>query len=303
MRRRISTHPVRNEYMLQIVLKSYDYYEGKIDGKIGSVSKAALRSFQNKNGLIVDGILGPESCLRLLDRVNIRSNVINLNIEETNKNQQYSEETESHQRILKELGLYTGSIDGLNGPGTQRAIKAFQNKAGLVADGVVGTKTDKALSLGEAAYVQITDINTENASEAQSPVIAASSSSSAIDLINYNPNENCIEGYVNTIDVWVPDPCFYPVFVYRFGKTAQVNSQNELDSYLQARWSLTKEKVYTSIGPVSTQNYTPGVNSPVMDANESDANNSIVIGIKNDNNVRARPQSATKCRCCCRSFS
>ena len=76
-----STHPVRNEYMLQIVLKSYDYYEGKIDGKIGSVSKAALRSFQNKNGLIVDGILGPESCLRLLDRVNITSNVINLNIE------------------------------------------------------------------------------------------------------------------------------------------------------------------------------------------------------------------------------
>ena len=288
----LSTHPVRNEYMLQIVLKSYDYYEGKIDGKIGPVSKAALRSFQNKNGLIVDGILGPESCLRLLDRVNIRSNVINLNIEETNKNQQYSVKTESHQRILKELGLYTGSIDGLKGPGTQRAIKAFQNKAGLVADGVVGTKTDKALSLGEAAYVQITDKNTENASEAQSPVIAASSSSSAIDLINYNPNENCIEGYVNTIDVWVPDPCFYPVFVYRFGKTAQVNSQNELDSYLQARWSLTKEKVYTSIGPVSTQNYTPGVNSPVNGLPMSpDANNSIVIGIKNDNNVRARPQS------------
>ncbi|MDA9179216.1 peptidoglycan-binding protein, partial [Acidimicrobiia bacterium] len=148
----LSTHPVRNEYMLQIVLKSYDYYEGKIDGNIGSVSKAALRSFQNKNGLIVDGILGPETCLRLLDRVNIKSNVINLNIEETNKNQQYSEQTESQQRILRELGLYTGSIDGLNGPGTQRAIKAFQNKAGLVADGVVGVKTDKALSLGEAAY-------------------------------------------------------------------------------------------------------------------------------------------------------
>jgi peptidoglycan hydrolase-like protein with peptidoglycan-binding domain len=279
--------------MLQIVLKSYDYYEGKIDGKIGSVSKAALRSFQNKNGLIVDGILGPETCLRLLDRVNIRSNVINiLYIEETNKNQQYSEQIESHQRILKELGLYTGGIDGLNGPGTQRAIKAFQNKAGLVADGVVGAKTDKALRLGEGAYVQNTDINTENDSETQSTVITGSSSSSAIDLINYNPSENCIEGYVNTIDVWVPDPCFYPVFVYRFGKTAQVNSQNELDSYLQARWSLTKEKVYTSIGPVSTQNYTPGVNSPVNGLPMSpDANNSIVIGIKNDNNVRARPQS------------
>ena len=288
-----STHPVRNEYMLQNVLKSYAYYEGKIDGNIGSASKAALRSFQDKNGLIVDGILGPQTCLRLLDRVNITGNFNNLNANETNNNLQYSEEIESHQKILKELGLYTGTIDGLNGPGTQRAIKAFQNKAGLVADGVVGTKTNKALILGESAYVLNTDLNTENTSEVtQSPVSTASSANSAIDLINYNPNENCIEGYVNTIDVWVPDPCFYPVFVYRFGKTAQVNSQNELNSYLQARWSLIKEKVYTSIGPVSTQNYTHGINSPVNGLPMSpNANNSIVIGIKNDNNVRARPQS------------
>ena len=288
-----STHPVRNEYMLQKVLKSYAYYEGKIDGNIGSASKAALRSFQDKNGLIVDGILGPQTCLRLLDRVNITGNFNNLNANETNNNLQYSEEIESHQKILKELGLYTGTIDGLNGPGTQRAIKAFQNKAGLVADGVVGTKTNKALILGESAYVLNTDLNTENTSEVtQSSVSTASSANSAIDLINYNPNENCIEGYVNTIDVWVPDPCFYPVFVYRFGKTAQVNSQNELNSYLQARWSLIKEKVYTSIGPVSTQNYTHGINSPVNGLPMSpNANNSIVIGIKNDNNVRARPQS------------
>ena len=288
----LSTHPVRNEYMLQIVLKSYDYYEGKIDGKIGSVSKAALRSFQNKNGLVVDGILGPQTCLRFLDRANISRNATNINNDDTNKIMQYSEEVESQQIILKELGIYTGTVDGLNGPGTKRAIKDFQNRAGLVADGVVGTKTDKALILGEAAYVQNINGNIENASESQTPVTAASTSSSAIDLINYNPNANCVEGYVNTIDVWVPDPCFYPVFVYRFGKTAQVNSQNELDSYLQARWSLTKEKVYTSIGPVSTQNYTPGVNSPVNGLPMSpDANNSIVIGIKNDNNVRARPQS------------
>ncbi|MDB2628210.1 peptidoglycan-binding protein [Candidatus Actinomarina sp.] len=279
--------------MLQNVLKSYAYYEGKIDGNIGSASKAALRSFQDKNGLIVDGILGPQTCLRLLDRVNITGNFNNLNANETNNNRQYSEEIESHQKILKELGLYSGTIDGLNGPGTQRAIKAFQNKAGLVADGVVGTKTNKALILGESAYVLNTDLNAENTSEVtQSPVSTGSSANSAIDLINYNPNENCIEGYVNTIDVWVPDPCFYPVFVYRFGKTAQVNSQNELNSYLQARWSLIKEKVYTSIGPVSTQNYTHGINSPVNGLPMSpNANNSIVIGIKNDNNVRARPQS------------
>ena len=109
---------------------------------------------------------------------------------------QYSEEVETQQIILKELGIYTGTVDGLNGPGTKRAIKDFQNRAGLVADGVVGTKTDKALILGEAAYVQNINGNIENASESQTPVTAASTSSSAIDLINYNPNANCIEGYV-----------------------------------------------------------------------------------------------------------
>ena len=108
----------------------------------------------------------------------------------------------------------------------------------------------------------------------------------------YNPNANCITGYVNSSQIWVPDPCFYPVFVYRYGQTAQVNSQAELDAYLNQNWSLTKEKIYNSLGEVPTQNYISGTNSPVNGLPmPSGSNNSIVIGIKNDNNVRARPQS------------
>ena len=113
-----------------------------------------------------------------------------------------------------------------------------------------------------------------------------------VDLRNYNPNAPCINGYVNESQIWVPDPCFYPVFVFRYGQIAQVNSQAELDAYLNQNWSLTKEKTYVSLGPVPTQNYTTGVNSPVNGLPmPSGANNSIVIGIKNDNNVNARPQS------------
>ena len=153
--------------------------------------------------------------------------------------------------------------------------------------------TKKALEQGEAAYLPEESENLNTTEVINVPNTPnTSSTSSALDLRNYNPKLTCSAGYINNIDVWVPDPCFYPVFVYRFGNIAQVNSQNELDSYLQARWSLTKEKTYTSIGPVPTQNYTPGVNSPVNGLPmPSNANNSIVIGIKNDNNVRARPQS------------
>ena len=47
-----------------------------------------------------------------------------------------------------------------------------------------------------------------------------------------------------------------------------------------------------TIGPVKTQNYSAGINSPLNGlVMPSNANNSIVIGVKNDNNVRARPQS------------
>ena len=52
------------------------------------------------------------------------------------------------------------------------------------------------------------------------------------------------------------------------------------------------ETSYASIGRVPTQNYTDGVNSPVNGLPmPGGANNSIVIGVKNDNNVNARPQS------------
>ena len=149
-----------------------------------------------------------------------------------------------------------------------------------------------ALDKGEDAYVETTSqpVTTSNSSTSTSTI---QPSSSAVDLANYNPNLTCITGYVNNIGIWVPDPCFYPVFVYRFGKVAQVNSAAERDAYLADRWSLTAEKIYTPIGPVNTQNYSDGINSPIngliMPYGKSYPN--VVLGIKNDNNLRARPQS------------
>ncbi len=63
-----SQHPVRNEYMLQIILKSYNYYDGKIDGQIGPISTNALKTFQSTNSLDADGILGSNTCAKFLDK-------------------------------------------------------------------------------------------------------------------------------------------------------------------------------------------------------------------------------------------
>ena len=199
---------------------------------------------------------------------------------------------EEAQILLKNLGIYTGEIDGINGSLTKKAIREFQKLAGLVVDGVLGPITSSALEKGKDSYVKTTnDKPTTTQSDPITPV-DSTNENFTVDLRNYNPNADCINGYVNDSQVWVPDPCFYPVFVYRYGQIAQVNSQAELDAYLSQNWSLTKEKTYSSLGEVPTQNYVTGINSPVNGLPmPTNANNSIVIGIKNDNNINARPQS------------
>lgn len=44
---------------IQQKLKNWGYYDGAVDGIYGSRTEAAVRSFQKRNGLTVDGIAGP----------------------------------------------------------------------------------------------------------------------------------------------------------------------------------------------------------------------------------------------------
>ena len=51
------------------------------------------------------------------------------------------------QKKLKQWGYYDGSVDGVFGAGTEKAVQYFQRKNGLVADGIVGAKTAAALGM------------------------------------------------------------------------------------------------------------------------------------------------------------
>ena len=50
---------------IQRALKKAGYYQGIVDGKVGSRTKDAIRSFQRDNGLEADGVCGRQTWARL----------------------------------------------------------------------------------------------------------------------------------------------------------------------------------------------------------------------------------------------
>ena len=56
-------------------------------------------------------------------------------------------QTRTVQDKLKRWGYYTGSVDGIYGNLTRKAVRYFQQKNGLAVDGIVGPKTAAALGM------------------------------------------------------------------------------------------------------------------------------------------------------------
>ena len=69
------------------------------------------------------------------------------------------------QQRLKEQGYYSIGVDGIWGPKTLAGVKNFQRAKGLVVDGIVGSRTEKALgvtlksSSGSSSNTTNTDLN------------------------------------------------------------------------------------------------------------------------------------------------
>lgn len=63
-----------------------------------------------------------------------------------------SEEVRKIQQVLSQKGYYNGNIDGIFGTRTKNAVINFQRENGLVADGIAGEKTLKALGITDNSY-------------------------------------------------------------------------------------------------------------------------------------------------------
>ena len=144
----------------QQLLKNYGYFDGSVDGVFGKDTEAAVKDFQKRNSLPVDGMIGKLTKAKLESGNVVKkddpSTGINANTAEhlsTDGNMvsgTTGEAVKEVQTILAGLGYYTGPVDGRYGELTIIAVKAFQRKNGLTADGKVGPKTYEKLTDGSA---------------------------------------------------------------------------------------------------------------------------------------------------------
>ena len=125
---------------LQERLYELDYISA-VTGYFGSDTEEAVKKFQEKNNLTVDGKVGAETREALYSE-NAKANALSYGTQ--------SPEVKQYQEILKRLGYLTTEPDGTYGNDTVAAVKRFQERNGLIPDGYLGPKTKKLLLSGDA---------------------------------------------------------------------------------------------------------------------------------------------------------
>ena len=139
---------------LQKRLKALGFYNGTVDGDFGSGTTAAVKSFQEQNGLKADGVAGTSTLNKLyLDTTgkansgssSSGSSTISSTGYVTLREGDSGDAVKKLQQQLKTLGYYSGSVDGKYGSGTTQAVMTFQKMNDLRVDGVAGPATQRAL--------------------------------------------------------------------------------------------------------------------------------------------------------------
>ncbi len=140
---------------VQTRLKELGYYTGEVTGTYDKATQSAVKSFQKKNNLKSDGVCGAETQKVLLGGSALSTGATPTPTPTalptpaptfalpggTVREGSTGDDARMVQQRLKDLGYLTGRVDGKFGSASVKALKAFQTKHGLEADGVAGSGT------------------------------------------------------------------------------------------------------------------------------------------------------------------
>lgn len=130
---------------LQRQLQAAGFYSGSITGYFGAQTQAAVEQFQAAYNLTVDGVAGNQT-LEVLSAA-VSEAEAGRDLSQTGGLAQGSQgpSVAELQTLLREAGVYSGSITGFYGEDTEAAVRQFQSSAGLGVDGIAGRQTLTAL--------------------------------------------------------------------------------------------------------------------------------------------------------------
>ncbi|GAC1439267.1 MAG: N-acetylmuramoyl-L-alanine amidase [Mycobacteriales bacterium] len=111
-------------------------------GSYDDDTERAVRLFQQRRGLSVDGLVGPETYRAITAaRFRLGDRLLSLSA----AHPFVGDDVGTLQDRLLELGFDAGRVDGVFGSRTESALKSFQREYGLIADGSCGPSTLRAL--------------------------------------------------------------------------------------------------------------------------------------------------------------
>ena len=127
---------------LQVALRALHLYHGGIDGVRGPGTKSAVRSFQRRHKLAVDGVAGPHTrrALGRRGRPPLGSRTMTVG--------DRGWDVAALQFLLRKRGFSPGTIDGGYGANTASTVRRYQSAVGLTVDGKAGRATIHALRSG-----------------------------------------------------------------------------------------------------------------------------------------------------------
>jgi hypothetical protein len=124
---------------LQVALRAAREYTGTIDGREGPETTRAVVSFQQRHGLVVDGIAGPRTrrALGQLGSPELGARPLSLG--------DVGWDVTRLQFLLAWHGFPSGPFDGAFGTRLDAAVRRFQRFTGLPDIGIAGPRTIGAL--------------------------------------------------------------------------------------------------------------------------------------------------------------